>query len=203
MEDFTGITFNYLTGVRDTNKRKSGNTVWVWKCKCGNEIEVRSALVKNGHTKSCGCYRTRDKDVPKICRHCGETSYRRNENGCYASVCGKCFNMQANRSKDYVKVLVNAARVRARKANVPFNLEFSDIIIPETCPILGVKLERGLVKDRDSSPSLDRLVPELGYVKGNVFAISHLANRIKNNGTADEHRRIADWMDAQKEATIA
>lgn len=33
-----------------------------------------------------------------------------------------------------------------------------------------------------------------GYVPGNVEVISFRANRIKNNGTADEHERIAQWM---------
>jgi hypothetical protein len=49
----------------------------------------------------------------------------------------------------------------------------------------------------DTSPSLDKINPELGYVPGNVAIISYRANRIKNNGTAEEHRLIADWMDAQ------
>ena len=34
--------------------------------------------------------------------------------------------------------------------------------------------------------------------------MSYRANRIKNNGTADEHRQIADWIDSQtKEAANA
>ena len=61
----------------------------------------------------------------------------------------------------------------------------------------------GTMKERDSSPSLDRVVPSLGYIPSNVAVISHLANRIKNTGTAEQHRRIADWMDAQSEAANA
>jgi hypothetical protein len=203
MEDFTGITFNYLTGVRATDKRKCGNTVWVWKCQCGNEVEVRSTFVKNGHTKSCGCYKARNTEVIKQCRVCGETSYRRDQNGYYSSLCQKCANKQANKSKDPRKIMVNSAKVRAKKTKVPFDLTFEDIVIPETCPILGLRLEHGTIQNRDNSPSIDRLAPELGYVRENIAIISHLANRIKNNGTAAEHRLIADWMDSFQETPNA
>ena len=46
-----------------------------------------------------------------------------------------------------------------------------------------------------SSPSLDRLVPALGYVKGNVQVISWRANKLKGEGTAEDHRLIAEWME--------
>lgn len=198
MEDFTGITFNYLTGIRATDKRKSGNTVWVWKCRCGNETEVRSALVKSGHTKSCGCYRGAQSEILKKCRFCGEISYRRTPVGSRSSVCESCFNKQSSKSRDHVLVMLSAARARAKKVGVPYSLTRENITIPEYCPILGIKLERGPVQERHNSPSLDRIYPELGYIPGNVSVISYRANCIKNNGSADEHRRIADWMDAQK-----
>jgi hypothetical protein len=46
----------------------------------------------------------------------------------------------------------------------------------------------------DSSPSLDRFYPERGYVAGNCFVISSLANRIKNNATAPQVAQVAVWM---------
>jgi len=94
------------------------------------------------------------------------------------------------------KAMVYEARKRAKDFDVPFSLVDDDIVIPEFCPILGIKLERGKVdSNRDCCPSLDRVVPELGYVSDNIAVISYRANRIKNNGTAEEHRKIADWMD--------
>lgn len=65
-----------------------------------------------------------------------------------------------------------------------FNLHHKDLEWPEYCPILGVKLERG--GDRSNSPSLDRIDPSVGYVKGNVRVISKLANGMKQNATFDE-----------------
>jgi uncharacterized protein YejL (UPF0352 family) len=46
----------------------------------------------------------------------------------------------------------------------------------------------------DGSPQLDRLVPELGYVVGNVAVISRLANTIKSNATPQQIRAVADWF---------
>jgi hypothetical protein len=94
--------------------------------------------------------------------------------------------------------LLKLARQRCKKSEVLCTISETDIVIPEFCPILGVKLEFGNMATRDNSPSLDRIIPELGYVPGNVAVISYRANRIKNEGLADEHRRIADWMDSQK-----
>lgn len=69
--------------------------------------------------------------------------------------------------------------------------------IPELCPILGIKLRHavGEKTGQDCSPSFDRVKPEFGYVTGNVRIISFRANRIKSNGTAEEHRKIAAYIE--------
>ena len=43
----------------------------------------------------------------------------------------------------------------------------------------------GLIKAIDSY-SLDKIIPELGYVKGNVWIISNKANAIKSNASLEE-----------------
>lgn len=94
------------------------------------------------------------------------------------------------------KVLFESARVRARHKGVPFTITLADIAIPSVCPLLGIPLEKGEGKIQDASPSLDRVRSELGYTPDNVAVMSVLANRIKNSGTVEQHRRIADWMDS-------
>ena len=42
----------------------------------------------------------------------------------------------------------------------------------------------------DDSPSLDRIVSSLGYVKGNIRVISYKANRVKSNATLEELRKV-------------
>jgi hypothetical protein len=48
--------------------------------------------------------------------------------------------------------------------------------------------------DRNNSPSLDRIVPELGYVEGNVVWISNRANILKRDATWEELQRVAEWL---------
>lgn len=85
-------------------------------------------------------------------------------------------------------------RSRATRNDVPFSITVADVVIPERCPVLGCSIWRDGGTRRDTSPSIDRLIPKLGYIPGNVFVVSWRANRIKNDGTADEHERIAIWM---------
>lgn len=96
-------------------------------------------------------------------------------------------------------------KTRAKKLGVPFSLTADDIECPEFCPVLGIRLERSLNPKggvTDFAPTVDRLIPEIGYVKGNVMVISHKANRIKNDATVDELMTVAifyrDLFDAKK-----
>jgi hypothetical protein len=94
--------------------------------------------------------------------------------------------------------LYRNAKKRAASAGVPITISLSDIVVPDVCPVLGIPLMRaaGSVCGTDNSPSLDRIVPELGYVPGNIAVISSRANMIKSTGTAEEHRKVADWIDS-------
>jgi len=50
-------------------------------------------------------------------------------------------------------------------------------------------------KVKENSPSLDRIDSKKGYVPGNVMIMSWRANRIKNDGTAAEHKKIAEFLE--------
>ncbi len=83
----------------------------------------------------------------------------------------------------------------AQAQGIPFDIEFHEIEWPTYCPILGCVLEYCSDKRVENSPSFDRIDPSQGYVKGNIQIISWRANRIKNDGTPEEHRKIADYLD--------
>lgn len=95
------------------------------------------------------------------------------------------------------RFLLSAAKGRAKKNNIPFNIDVHDIIVPEFCPVLGLKLEVGVGACSDSSPSIDRIIPEIGYVKGNIRVISRRANRIKNDATPDELYKVWKYASEQ------
>jgi hypothetical protein len=93
-------------------------------------------------------------------------------------------------------LLLSGAKTRAKKAGLPFNLTEEDIELPLRCPALGIDLIYGGGHDnRDASPSLDRLRPEFGYVRGNVATISYRANRIKSNAQLHELKSIAAFLE--------
>ena len=73
------------------------------------------------------------------------------------------------------------------------------MIVPEYCPILGIKLKSGKESSIDSSPSLDRIIPEMGYVRGNVHVISNKANTIKNNASPEEIMKVAIYFKKKSE----
>lgn len=84
-----------------------------------------------------------------------------------------------------VKRLLYSTKQTARKYNYDFSLDETDIVIPEYCPYLGIKITN-LPKQNDSNPSVDRIDSSKGYVKGNIEVISSKANRMKNNATQEE-----------------
>ena len=104
-------------------------------------------------------------------------------------------------------LMARAAKTRAKERNLEYNIdaEYLKSIWTDTCPVLGTTLKSALhesgmsrnhkSKPQDQSPTLDRINSTRGYVKGNVVIISYRANMIKNCGTAEEHRLIANFID--------
>lgn len=89
-------------------------------------------------------------------------------------------------SPDPTVRMLAAAESRARRNDLPFDLDPEDIIIPAVCPYLGMALVRNTGGAKDNSPSLDKIRPELGYIKGNVQVISSKANRCKSDLSPEE-----------------
>ena len=100
----------------------------------------------------------------------------------------------------YKQEIIRSARVRAKRDDVPCTITKDDFVIPKSCPFLGVELRLGQgLGPKPYSPTLDRIDPKKGYVPGNVIVICHRANSIKNNATADEIEKVANWLQRQEE----
>ena len=90
--------------------------------------------------------------------------------------------------------LLIRAKHRARARGIPFDLAVEDLLpIPIVCPVLGVRLAFNGGRMKRNSPSLDRMRPALGYVRGNVRVISQRANELKRDATADELEAVARY----------
>lgn len=96
--------------------------------------------------------------------------------------------------------LVAAARIRSRKKGILFALTDADTLALQAaidrgvCQLSGVPLTlRG--PRSATSPSLDRIVPALGYIGGNVRIVCHALNAGMGDWGEDELRRIAEaWL---------
>lgn len=81
--------------------------------------------------------------------------------------------------------LYDRAKSRAARKAIPFDIDVDDVVIPAVCPVLGTPMD---------TPSLDRHIPELGYIRGNIVVMSNRANVLKNNGTLDEFERLVTYL---------
>ncbi len=124
---------------------------------------------------------------------CGNTSVFkvRYWNQYKPTACSKC-SRNHGQSKSPIYQLVHHAKRRAKDKGLDFDLDWRQLTIPETCPLLNIPLLRGKGEVCDNSPTIDRIIPSKGYVMGNVFIISHKANRMKSDATLDEIMTFAD-----------
>lgn len=86
--------------------------------------------------------------------------------------------------------LLNCARHRAKERNIPFNLNITDIKIPGICPVLGIPLFFSKGGRTNNTPTVDRIIPEKGYITGNIIVISWRANHLRNDASINELEQI-------------
>lgn len=157
------------------------------KCtKCNNEFQLmyfqKNLRNRDGLSNWC-----------KSCKKEYDTIYRKTDKvkNCYKS------SEYLDRKKEYQNyirkhspevLMYRGVKSRAKRFNIPFNIELNDIVYTEYCPLLNIKLDLSINKGRPryNSPSLDKINPTLGYVKGNIWVISYKANTMKNNATPIE-----------------
>ena len=104
-----------------------------------------------------------------------------------------------SRIKNRERYLFLAAKNRAKKYNIEFTIDISDVLIPEFCPLLKERLSTEMHIGNSFSPSLDKIDSTKGYVPGNVWVISNKANRMKSNAAAEEliifAKSVLDYWD--------
>lgn len=101
------------------------------------------------------------------------------------------------KKKNRVKVMIHAAKQRAKLRGMSFDITAADIELPKFCPVLGIELGwEGLKHSREArekAPSIDRIDNSKGYTKDNVIVISTRANCIKRDASLSELQRIAEF----------
>ena len=77
------------------------------------------------------------------------------------------------------KYLLSECKRNAKRRGLEFKLKLSDIKIPEVCPVFGIPLT--FEGHKDSTPSIDRVRSDLGYIPKNVVIVSWRCNRLKSD----------------------
>ena len=54
--DISGMRFGRLTAIEFVGRNKDKRAVWKCICDCGRIVNVTGKSLRNGNTKSCGCY---------------------------------------------------------------------------------------------------------------------------------------------------
>ncbi|NDD54575.1 hypothetical protein EBZ39_11995 [bacterium] len=140
--------------------------------------------------------------VFKSLNNFGKNAARKN------GLCSYCKQCDALRNRRYQEVnpviaqtnkMITKARERAKNKNLPFDIdhEYVRSIVVSHCPVFGIPLEWSVQRGKGSvqlanSPSLDRIDPTKGYVKGNVWIISSKANTFKSYATHEELKILTE-----------
>jgi hypothetical protein len=79
---------------------------------------------------------------------------------------------------------------------IPFDITVDDLSpFPLSCPVLQIPINwMSTGGSKNDSPSIDRVIPEKGYTKGNVRLISQKANRLKQNASLTELQAIVRYI---------
>lgn len=94
---------------------------------------------------------------------------------------------------------ISNARKRAAKQGLPFTLTLDNVMLPPPeCPCCGRVMEVGSTRGGGpDSPTLDRIIPEDGYVPDNVMWLCYACNMVKGSTTPDTLGHlylVADWL---------
>lgn len=96
--DLTGQRFGRLTVIHvAANKTNTGNYQWICCCDCGAEITATSNNLRNGHTKSCGCF---EKERISEVQTTHGQSHKRLYN-VWTNMKQRCYNPRNKYYKDY------------------------------------------------------------------------------------------------------
>jgi len=168
------------------------------KCKKEKTIEdfYKSKTTKCGYESGCKeCRRIAALNYSKTVKNSAERKEKRR-------LQRQRYKQQTRGDMKYMlKALMQHANARARKQNVPCNLtvEYLESLVVSHCPITEEPLDwerRHVINGHPTprSPSLDKIIPSLGYIPGNCAFLSHRGNAIKSNGTIEEHSRVVNYM---------
>lgn len=153
-------------------------------------MTLNTSVITNQYCKKCGVVKPWTEEYFYWQENCGRFAY--SCKACVSVSQSKYKKVYCKTERGWAQKLVEAARRRAKEKGLECNLtaDWVRLSTPLLCPVLGIRLVRGVGKVQDASPTLDRIDNSKGYIIGNVQIISFKANRAKNNLTFEEVERL-------------
>jgi hypothetical protein len=170
-------------------------------CRCMNTFNGRAMVEKR---------KVSNPDRFRVCSECGENKAIRmfslinktNASEGHREVCKRCsaalrYRQRTERlwQEDAVGIMLMNSKQRAKSKGLENTLTREDIVIPEFCPVLGIRLH---VEDRAAkyaAPSIDRIDNSKGYTPDNIVVVSVRANILKRDATLTELRALVKFYD--------
>lgn len=190
--DLSGKKFGRLTVV--SRAPRTYQTMWVCRCTCGADIATSGINLRTGHTQSCGCLRKELRPTyAKQRDYFGENNPRaklskQRAGGEYVPSSSVWYKRAAG--------VFYAARKKGLPLGFTNAAEFAAYVIqikPLKCPVFGKRfVERGVGFSK-WSPSIDKIDPKKGYVRGNIQVLSMLANCMKRDASPAQLQQFAQW----------
>lgn len=143
------------------------------RCLLEKKISEFSNCTRDGEVKHTYCKVCRNAQV-KISRKKNPIKYRGKETSW--------------RNDNPVKRLLYCTRQSAKIKDLEHNIDETDfMLLPTHCPYLGIEIDYSAGNGKTMmKPSIDRVDPGKGYIKGNVELISSLANTMKSNASPEQ-----------------
>lgn len=193
-KDLTGKTFGSLKVIKES-RRLPGELFRSWDClcKCGNTVREKTSALCFGIRLSCGC-RTDSKNsglnnhrVKKIISKYGEP---------------------ISQTDPWYR-MASRTIARADRFGLPVGFEsraelgiYLRKLAAKKCPAFQEDFVFTKGKPNGLSPSIDRIIPSKGYVKGNIQIISYKANTMKQDVTGEKLKQFGQWAIKQGNLTM-
>src|SRR4030042_2283591 len=162
--DMIGQKYGRWTVIALGKKDSGSNTHWLCRCECGSENEVQRQSLIHGTSRQCHlCAVNANRDM---------------------KFCGKI-------PTAYIRTLER----RSIKKGLKYDLSadyLNELLIFQNnkCAISGILLTIKKKSCEKSTASIDRIIPKLGYTKGNVQWVHKDINYMKGKFTEDRFIQI-------------
>lgn len=154
-------------------------------------------LERKGEFEKLAQYKSKVRDYYNLNKHKWKSSKQLKEEGGETYVekakgwARDSYHRRKSDPKNIKSFLLRHAKARASKRGLPCTITEEDIILPDMCPVFKRPFSKS---SRRLGYSLDKIIPELGYVKDNIQVISQLANAMKWDSTREERLAFANWV---------